>query len=107
MMGFINFGEIFKMASVTLSIPDVFKSELKLFSWVNWSSVAREELTKKRIFDEYIKTGKLSDKDWKFCEEIDWHPVDELPLKKSFIKELEKAKKEPSMKFKSISDIFE
>jgi hypothetical protein len=95
------------MASVTLSLPEKLKSELEHFDWVNWSSVARLELRKKRIFEEYIKTGELSDKDWKFCEETDWHPVDELPLKGGFLKELEKAKREKPIKLKSAEDIFQ
>lgn len=82
------------MAGVTLSMSQGLKSEIEHFNWINWSSIARAELRKKSIFEKYIKTGELSDKDWAFCEEIDWHPVDELPLKEEFLKELEKAKRE-------------
>ncbi len=95
------------MASITLSLPDRFKAEIKHFSWVNWSEVAKEEVMKKEIFERYIKTGKLSDEDWTFCESIDWHPVDELPLRDGFIKELEEAKKEKSTKLDSIEEVFE
>ena len=42
----------------------------------------------------------------KFCERIDWHPVDELPLKEEFKKEIERRKKEKSIKLKSVSEIF-
>lgn len=34
------------MASAVLTIPEEIKSELKRFSWVNWSEFAREELIK-------------------------------------------------------------
>ncbi len=61
---------------------------------------------KKDIFERFMKTGEITDEDWKFCEEINWHPVDELPLKESFIKELEKREKEPFLKLKFIKDIF-
>ena len=74
--------------------------------WVNWSEIAREEALKKIIFENYMKTGKITDEEWEFCEKIDWHPVDELPLKEEFKKELERKKKEKSIKLKSISDIF-
>ena len=94
------------MASITLSLSDEFKEELKQFSWVNWSEIAREETIKKLIFENYIKTGNLADEEWEFCEKIDWHPVDELPLREDFIKKLESAKKEKSIKLKSVSDIF-
>ena len=94
------------MASVTLSITDQFKEQLKHFQWVNWSEIAKEETRKKLIFEKYLKTEDVSDEDWKFCDEIDWHPIDELPLKEEFIEKLKKIKKEKSIKVSSISDIF-
>ncbi|MEA3514274.1 MAG: hypothetical protein U9R34_02275 [Nanoarchaeota archaeon] len=94
------------MASVTLSITDQFKEQLKHFQWVNWSEIAKEETMKKLIFEKYLKTGEVSDEDWKFCDNIDWHPVDELPIKKEFIEKLKKTKKEKSIKVNSVSDIF-
>lgn len=69
-------------------------------------SEPEEQEKKKLIFENYIKTGKLSDDEWKFCEKIDWHPVDELPLKKEFKKTLEKRNKEKSIDIKTVSDIF-
>ena len=95
------------MVSVTVPLEDKLKAKMDLFPWVNWSESAREELMKKRIFEEFLKTGKLSDEDWKFCEKIDWHPVDELPLKKSFIKKLKKAEKETPIRFNSVKEFFE
>ena len=94
------------MASLTLSISEEFKNQLKNFSWVNWSEIAREESLKKLIFENYIKIGKLTDDEWAYCDKIDWHPVDELPLKEEFKKNLDKRKKEKFLKFKSVSDIF-
>ena len=94
------------MASLTLSVSDEFKKQLRKFLWVNWSELAREETMKKLIFENFIKIGKLTDEEWEFCEKIDWHPTDELPLKEEHIKKLRSAKKEKSIKFKSISDIF-
>ena len=61
----------------------------------------------KAISERYKQTGEVTDEDWEFCEQIDWHPVDELPMKESFIKELEEAKKEPSIRLKSVSEIWE
>ncbi len=94
------------MASLTLSLPDDFKSQLKAFGWVNWSEIAREEVMKKIIFEKYIRSGEISDAEWEFCEKIDWHPVDELPLKERFRKEIEKRKKGPFLKFSSVDEIF-
>jgi len=95
------------MASITLSLPDKFKEAIRHFSWVNWSSVAREEAMKKEIFGRYIKTGTISDEEWEFCEKIDWHPVDELPLREEFAKELEKRRKETPLRFNSVDEFFE
>jgi len=94
------------MASLTLSVSEEMKGELKSFVWVNWSEIAREETIKKLIFENYIKTGELTDEEWGFCEKLDWHPVDELPLKEEFKKEMERRKKEKSIKLNAVSDIF-
>ena len=94
------------MASLTLSVSEEFKNQLKNFSWVNWSEVAREEALKKLIFENYIKTGKITDDEWEFCDKIDWHPVDELPLKEELRKELDKRKKGKFLKLKSVNELF-
>jgi len=94
------------MASLTLSVSDEFKNQLKEFLWVNWSEIAREETMKKLIFENYIKNGSITDEEWEFCEKIDWHPVDELPIKEEFRKEMDRRRKEKSIKLKSVSEIF-
>ena len=93
------------MTSLTLSVSEEFKNQLKEFLWVNWSEIAREEAIKKLIFENYIKTGSITDEEWEFCEKIDWHPVDELPLKEEFKKEMEKRRKEKGIKFKNIDEL--
>ena len=93
------------MASLTLAVSDDFKEQLKTFLWVNWSEIAREEALKKIIFENYMKTGKITDEEWEFCEKIDWHPVDELPLKEEFIKKMERIRKEKGIKFKSMAEL--
>ena len=94
------------MTSITLSVSEGFHNILKQFSWINWSEIAREEAMKKLIFENYIKNGTVTDEEWEFCEKIDWHPVDELPLKEKHIKELKKSMKEKGIKYNSIDEIF-
>ena len=93
------------MSSITLSVSEQLKNQLKSLQWVNWSEIAREETTKKLIFENYMKTGNISDEEWKFCEKIDWHPVDELPLKEDLKKEMERRKKEKGIKFKNMAEL--
>jgi len=64
-------------------------------------------LMKRDILERYKQKREITNEDWEFCERIDWHPVDELPLKEAFVKGLRKTKSEPSIKLKSVSDIFE
>ncbi|MEA3379021.1 MAG: hypothetical protein U9Q69_05300 [Nanoarchaeota archaeon] len=86
------------MVSITISVGEELKAEFKHFAWVNWSELSRVEVLKKEIFDRYVKTGKLSNEEWKFCEKIDWIPGDWLPLKDEFIKELKEVEKGPHSK---------
>jgi hypothetical protein len=95
------------MPSMTLSVSEDFKEQLKSFHWVNWSDIARELIIKKEMFERYIKTRELSDNDWEICQAFDWHPVDELPIKPEFAKKLKKRKNEQFIKLNSISEIFE
>jgi len=95
------------MVNVVLTVSDYVKSEIGLFPWVNWSEVAREEVLRKEIFERYLKTGRLTYEDWEFCEKIDWHPVDELPLKDEFIKRLKDTEKGRFVKVESLNEMFE
>ena len=94
------------MVSIVVPLEEKQKMELADFPWVNWSEVVREYIMQRDIFEDFMRTGKLSEEDSKFCEETDWHPVDWLPLKEEFVKELEAARKEKPIKLKSVSDIF-
>ena len=56
------------MPTVTLTIPEDVKAELKRFSWINWSEVARESFLEKlrrdeafKRFDEVLKNSKMTD----------------------------------------------
>lgn len=94
------------MVSVTVTITEDAREELKSLGWVNWSELAREEAKKKVIFDNYMRTGKITKEENEFCEEIDWHPVDELPMKESHRKEMEKRLKGPFIRAKSVDELF-
>jgi len=100
----------YNMGCITVSVEKSFKERLAKFPWINWSEIGREEMLKKYIFDSYIKNGKITKEEEKFCEKIDWHPVDELPFKDEFIKKLKKVKKgaySKSMNSKELNKWFE
>ncbi len=94
------------MQTVTITLPNEIKSEMQKFAWVNWSVIALKNLRMKMIFEEYMKTKKISKENQRFCEAIDWHPVDELPLKKSHIKEIQKALKGKFIRYDSVDELF-
>ncbi len=81
------------MVSLTIPMDERLYKQLHEIRWVNWSEVAREALLKREMFERYLKTGKLKEDDQKFCERIDWHPVDELPFKESYIKKIKVAER--------------
>lgn len=86
------------MVSITVSLDDKVLSMLEQFSWINWSEVVREKLNKRRIFEEFIKTGELSPDDQEFCDRIGWYPIDELELKEEYIEKLKVLSKKPAGK---------
>ena len=93
------------MVSITIPLEENFRERLESFHWVKWSEVGREETLKRDIFDRFIKTNKLSESDQEFCDIMDWHPVDELPLRKEYIKKLKKIEKGPHSKPMNAKDL--
>jgi len=56
------------MASVTFSIPEEVKQEMKEFLWVNWSELAREEALKKLQLERDLEKFKKLVSKSKFTE---------------------------------------
>lgn len=94
------------MVSITVSVSDEIGDRMDRFPWVNWSEVVRTCLVKQEIFEEFMRSGKIGKNDWKFCKNIDWHPVDWLPIKKSYVRELERIGKERTVRVRSVKDLF-
>jgi hypothetical protein len=95
------------MASLIVPLEDSVRERMGHFGWVNWSYVAQEACAKRRIFEGFLKTRKLSKEDSEYCEKIDWHPVDWLPLKEEFIKSIIEAEKEEGIPINDLSELFE
>ena len=95
------------MVSITFPLDDKVFSVMARFPWVNWSSVSKEGLTRKRIFNEFIKTGELSEEDEEFCERTGWDPLDEMKVRGEFIRELKEAEDEPMGKAMTLEEFNE
>lgn len=94
------------MSTLTIPIDDDLYDKIQIHSWVKWSKVARDEIRKRKILEIYIRDKIISEEDAEFCEMIDWHPVDELPLKQEIIEKVQKADKKSHVSVGDISDIF-
>lgn len=58
------------MGTITITLPSDVKAELKRFSWVNWSEVARDIFFKRlkkqeelERLDKLLKNSELTDED--------------------------------------------
>ena len=79
------------MASVTLTLPDDIKEELKKFSWVNWSDVARDKFMRK------IKRLEALEKFEKLLEKSEFTEEDALELSNKVKEERLKQLKEQGL----------
>jgi len=86
------------MKCITVPVEPDLVTRMARFKWVNWSEVGREEAMKREIFERFLDAPKLTAEDMEFCDRIDWRPYDELPIKESYLKKLEKISKGPHSK---------
>ncbi|MEW6295759.1 MAG: hypothetical protein AB1467_05730 [Candidatus Diapherotrites archaeon] len=99
--------------NVTMSVSGVLEKEIRRNPQIKWTEIARramiEEATKMRkleIMQKYMEKKEIADEDWKWMDSIDWHPVDEMNYKKSFIERIKKAQKEKAIKVGSVDKLF-
>jgi hypothetical protein len=76
-------------------MKEEFKVDSELLLDPEFLAKAVIKLMKRDIFVRYKQTGEITDEDWEFCEKIDWHPVDELPLREEYVKKLKQIEKGP------------
>jgi hypothetical protein len=81
------------MVSVSIPFNDEEYSRITSQRWVNWSEIARIIAAKREIFERYKTGAELTKEDIIFCDGIDWHPVDELPLRKEYVERILKISK--------------
>ncbi|MFH1054669.1 MAG: hypothetical protein V1744_01095 [Candidatus Altiarchaeota archaeon] len=95
------------MACITVNVDQSLKERMERFSWINWSEVGRQEALKRDILEGYIQNGKVSAEDLRFCETIDWHPVDELPIKGEYAKKLKEIERGPHSRGMNVKELKE
>jgi len=93
------------MVSVSISLDEDEYSRLTNQRWVNWSEIARVVAAKREIFERYISGGELTKEDIAFCDSIDWHPTDELPLRQEYVQTLLKISKMKKIKVGSAAEL--
>ncbi|MFH1221474.1 MAG: hypothetical protein V1492_00125 [Candidatus Micrarchaeota archaeon] len=101
------------MSNVTLYVPDDVRDAMAVHEDIRWSEVARKaileklkELKKLELLKKYVERMPLTEADWEWMDENDWHPVDEKDMKLSFIKEVEKRSKEKPIRVRKAADLF-
>ena len=116
-----------KEVEFKVKIPEGLEKRMERCEWINWSKVALNSfserleevkkaemdseflvkgvLMKHEVLERYKQTGILTKEEEKFCEKIDWHPVDELPLKEEFVKRIKEVEKGPHSKPMTLSEL--
>jgi len=92
------------MGCITINADESLKKDIDSIKGINWSEFMRDDVVKKAIFERFLKMRKLSEDDQQYCDDNDWHPVDELPMKESFIKRLEVNAKKPRGKAMTVEE---
>ena len=100
------------MANLTLSMPADVSEQMKSYSEIKWSEIARSAILEKiihlrklELLRKYVDKEPFSDSDLRWMDENDWHPVDERPMKPEYIKSLKAAMKAPTKKT-TIDELF-
>ena len=102
------------MSNITLYVPEKVKEKMDSYSEIRWSEVVRQAINKKLIetrklelLKKYVEQEPFNEEDLVWMDEHDWHPVDEQQMKLSFVRAVEKASREKTIKLKSIDELFE
>jgi hypothetical protein len=93
------------MVSVSIPFNDYEYSRITSQKWVNWSEIARIVATKREIFERYKTGAELTKEDISFCDSLDWHPVDELPLRKEYVEWILKLSKGRKIRVESSAEL--
>lgn len=99
--------------NLTMSLSGEEEEIVKRNRHIKWTEIARkairEEAVKVRkleMLSKYLDKKPITGDEWRLMEKIDWHPVDEIELKESFVGQVLKASREKTRKVNSIGELF-
>ena len=100
--------------NITLSVSGELEKLIKEHPEIKWTELARqgmlskaEKMKKLDLLRKFIDKEPLSEADFVWMDENDWHPVDEMELKREFVAKIEKRSKGKFRKIKNIKELFE
>ena len=100
--------------NLTMSLSGAEEEIVKTNRHIKWTEIARKaireeaiKLKKMELLSKYLDKKPITAQEWKLMDKIDWHPVDEVELKDSFVKDIIKASRGKSTKVNSIKELFE
>ena len=99
--------------NLTMSISGELEQVLKENRHIKWTEIARSaikeealKMKKMGLLAKYLDKKPISGDEWRLMEKIDWHPVDEIELKESFVSQVLKAGREKSKRINSRNELF-
>lgn len=99
--------------NLTMSISGEAEEIVKRNRQIKWTEIARAaikeealKLKKLEMLSKYLDKKPINRKDWQSMERLDWHPVDEIELKESFVSQVLKASREKSKRINSSNELF-
>ncbi len=98
--------------NLTFSVSGELEQIVRHFDHIKWTEIARkaireeaEKLKKLEILQKYVERKPISEAEWKWMDEIDWHPVDERNYKPGFAEKAIKQAAAKGKKIKSLDDL--
>ncbi|MFA4820465.1 MAG: hypothetical protein WC613_05935 [Candidatus Aenigmatarchaeota archaeon] len=100
--------------NITLSVSGELEKLVKEHPEIKWTELARKgmlseakNLKKLSLLRKFVDKEPISEDDFKWMDEHDWHPVDEMKLKPEFVKDVQKRSKGKFRRIGGIKDLFE
>ena len=98
--------------NLTLSVSGKIETIMKQHREVKWTEVARRALQeeavrikKLEILQKYLERQPISEEEFAWMDEMDWHPVDSKKYKESFVESVLQTSQGNTRKIKSLDEL--